>query len=510
MVNKKTTNWVQKAATLLLGASLAISMAGCGSTEDTSSLESSAQTSGSQSTDSTDISSTLGTAMDFDNIAKPESISWCSHDGMLPENGQAEWDAEYERLTGIKLEHSYVTGNEYNSKIEMDYAADTVPDVFDLSSSYYSKYIAEGAIADLTDLVKSSGLYDMVDESLWEQVSYKGKIYGVPKEVPQACGTYMRKDWLDRLHLEVPTTYEEFINVLTQFRDNIPECQVPYTAPGLLTAQYIPDFYQGAFCGFTKVDGKWIDGMQQDNMATALQNMQDAYREGLLDMEALTNTTATARDAWNSGHTGAFCYWTGNWGQQLTEQLQKNVPDAEVICIPAIEGASYLYSTPTVHVINGRLSDEEIAQVFKYFIYYMHDGGEGQVLFEFGVEGVHWEQDGDYVKMLPSLSDPTVTLNKAYVLPSSRISSLKANDKKMHYAEAYTDSLAVTDNCAKQQYFQPVSETYNANSSDLSNLRSNTVAEIVAGNLSVEEGLKNYKERAAALNMNQVLAEMNQ
>ena len=79
-------------------------------------------------------------------------------------------------LTGIKLEHTYVTGNEYNSKIEMDYAADTVPDVFDLSSTYYSKYIAEGAVADLTDLVHESGLYDQVDESLWEQVSYNGRI----------------------------------------------------------------------------------------------------------------------------------------------------------------------------------------------------------------------------------------------------------------------------------------------------------------------------------------------
>lgn len=503
-MGNKTRSGLQKAAAWMLGVSMIATMTGCGSTET---VQESTAAAGTQ-TQSTAAAEGQGT--DYASISKPDSISWCSHDGMSPENGQTEWDAEFEKLTGIKLEHTYVTGNEYNSKIEMDYAADTVPDVFDLSSTYYSKYIAEGAVADLTDLVHESGLYDQVDESLWEQVSYNGRIYGVPKEVPQACGTYMRKDWLDRLGLEVPTTYEEFINVLEQFRDNIPECQVPYTAPGLVTAQYIPDFYQGAYCGFTKVDGKWVDGMQEPEMAAALQNMQDAYKEGLLDMEAITNTTATARDAWNSGNTGAFCYWTGNWGQQLTEQLQKNVPDAEVICIPAIEGASYLYSTPSVHVINGRLSDEEIAQVFKYFIHYMHDGGEGQVLFEFGVEGVHWEQDGDHVKMLPSLSDPTVTLNKAYVLPSSRITELQEADKKMEYVKAYTDSLAVTDACAKQQYFQPVSVTYNVCAADLQTIRENTVAEIVTGNVSVEEGLQNYKDQVTALNMDQILVEMNQ
>ncbi len=504
MKNKKA-GW-QKAAAIVAGVSMLVAMTGCGNTDEVQ--ESTTVSTSEEQVQSTTVSEEQGT--DYDSIQKPESISWCSHDGMLPENGQEEWDAEYERLTGIKLEHTYVTGNEYNSKIEMDYAADTAPDVFDLSGQYYSKYVAEGAVADLTDLVHESGLYDEIDESLWEQVTVNGRIYGVPKEVPQACGTYMRKDWLDRLGLEVPTTYDEFINVLEQFRDNIPECEVPYTAPGLVTTQYIPDFYQGAFCGFTKVDGKWVDGMQEANMVTALQNMQDAYKEGLLDMEAITNTTATARDAWNSGNTGAFCYWTGNWGQQLTEQLQKNFPDAEVICIPAIEGCDYLSSNVCAHVINGRLSDEEIAQVFKYFINYMHDGGEGQVLFEFGVEGVHWEQDGDHVSMLPSMSDPNVKLNKAYILPSSRVTELKEDDKKMEYAKAYTDSLAVTDGTTKAQYTQPVSATYNIYAADLQTIRENTVAEIVTGNISVEEGLKNYKEQVDALNMDQILAEMNQ
>lgn len=449
------------------------------------------------------------TTLDYEAIEKPESISWCSHDGMLPENGQVEWDAEYERLTGIKLEHTYVTGNEYNGKIELDYAADTVPDVFDLSSTYFPKYVSEGAVADLTDLIKASGLYDLVSEKMWEQCSYNGRIYGVPKEIPQACGTYVRKDWLDRLGMDVPTTYDEFITMLTRFRDEIDECEIPYTAPGLVSAQYIPDFYQGANAGITRVDGQWVDGMQQDSMAVALKNMQDAYAAGLLDMEAITNTTATCRDNWESGITGAFCYWTGNWGQQLTFNLQQNVPDAEVVCIPPIEGAVYLFSTPTVHVINGRLSQEEVARVFKYFLGYMHDGGEGQVLFEYGVEGVHWEQDGDHVKMLPSLSNPNTTLAKAYILPSSRLTPLDVNDKIMTYSDAYLNSLAVTAAAGKEQQFQPASETYTLIQSELQIARDSTVAEIVTGNISVEDGLAAYKDAAEGLNLAQALAEMN-
>lgn len=89
--------------------------------------------------------------------------------------------------------------------------------------------------------------------------------------------TYVRKDWLDRLGMDVPTTYDEFIEMLTRFKNEIPECTAPYTAPGLKSTQALPEFYQGATADYVKVDGKWVDGMAQDNMLTALQNLQDAY-----------------------------------------------------------------------------------------------------------------------------------------------------------------------------------------------------------------------------------------
>lgn len=503
-------NW-KKAAAVMLSVTMAGVMAGCGGNSSDTTTAAAKETA-AQTTAGAAVAETTATGsekMAYEDIEKPASISWISHDGMLPENGQTQWDAEYERLTGIALEHTYVTGNEYNSKIELDYAADTVVDVFDLSSSYFPRYAAAGALADLTDLIKESGLYDLVDPVYWEQCSYNGRIYGVPKEIPQACGTYVRKDWLDRLGMEIPTTYEEYLTMLTRFRDEIDECLAPLTAPGLVTPQYLPDLWWDATPDFACIDGVWVDGMQQENTKAALERMQSAYQEGLLDMEVITNTTATCRDGWNAGTTGAFCYWTGNWGDQLTTGVQKNVPEAEVVCIPPVEGSVYRVSTPTVHVINGRLSEEEVAQVFKYFIHYMHDSGEGQVLFEFGVEGVHWEQDGTNVKMLPSLSNPDVTLNKCYILPSSRVTPLDLDDKNMTYSDAYLNSQAVTDEHAIALSFQKPSETYAAVSADLITSRNSIVAEVVMGNMSVEEGLENYKAVAESMNVEQILAEMN-
>lgn len=439
---------------------------------------------------------------------KPDAIRWISHDGLWPENGQAEWDAEYERLTGIRLQHQYITGSEYDQRIALYADAGTLPDVFDLGYTFYPEYAAADALADLTELVHSSGLYERVDESLWAQVTLDGKIYGVPKERPQGRGTYVRKDWLDRLGMEIPTTYEEFLTMLRRFRDEIPECVIPYTAPDLVSAAYLPEFYQGMQTEIIPIDGIWVDGMQQPGMLTALNNLQSAYAEGLLDPDAATNTTAACRDAWMTGSVGAFCYWAGNWGQQLTEGLQKNVPDAEVICIPPIEGAVYLYNRPSVHVINANLSPEKITQVFQYFIAYMHDGGEGQRLFNYGVERLHWKSDHDKIIMLPSLSDPTNANNKAYILPSASITPLSSG-RSIAYPRSYTQSLEVVNSTALPQFFQPVSPTYTRIAGELTALRNDIIARVVTGGLSAEEGLAIYVEQANVLGLPQALAEMN-
>ena len=65
-------------------------------------------------------------------------------------------------------------------------------------------------------------------------------------------------------------------------------------------------------------------------MLTALQNLQDAYTAGLIDQEAITNTTSSCRDEWYAGTVGCFPYWGGLWGQTLTERLQQNDKNVEL------------------------------------------------------------------------------------------------------------------------------------------------------------------------------------
>ena len=464
---------MKKQISMLLATACAASLlAACGGSGSTAASASAADSTAASSEETAADAASL-----YENAQKPDKLVWWVHDGMHQEDGSEQWIADF--------------------------------DAFDLNGETLGNYAAQGAIADLTDLVHESGLYDKVDKNLWDALTVNGKIYGVPRETPSAIVTYVRKDWLDRLGMDVPTTYDEFIEMLTRFKNEIPECTAPYTAPGLKSTQALPEFYQGATADYVKVDGKWVDGMAQDNMLTALQNLQDAYTAGLIDQEAITNTTSSCRDEWYAGTVGCFPYWGGLWGETLTVRLKQNVPDAEVIALPPIEGATYLYSAPSVQVISSKLSDEQVASVYKYFIEYMHDGGEGQVLFQSGVEGVHWQQSGNNIDPLPTISKPAEAFRKAWITPWLALTPMTATDKNVEVSQEVTDSLAVVSANAKNISVFPVSEQRTMITSDLTTTRENIISRVAMGQLTPEEGMAEYKAQAETLNVAQALEEMN-
>ena len=175
---------------------------------------------------------------------------------MNEENGSEQWFSEFEKFTGIHLNHQFIPNNEYYDKLKLAFASDEVPEVFDLNGANLALYASQGAIYDLTDLLKASELYDKVDPAIWEAITIDGKIYAIPKEIPSAAVTYVRGDWLERLGMKAPTNYEEFLEMIRRFKAEIPECEIGLTAPGIKSEMNLPEFYQGAHYGFAKVDKK--------------------------------------------------------------------------------------------------------------------------------------------------------------------------------------------------------------------------------------------------------------
>lgn len=444
-------------------------------------------------------------------VKKPDNLKFMINIGVSLDDGAMKWKEEFERLTGITLEYNGPTAsNDYYTNLDLSFSSKKSPDVFAVGGDKLPFYAAQGALADLSELYKNSEVLSKIDPALMESVTIGGKIYGIPLEAGGGTITYVRQDWLEACGLEAPTNYDEFIDMLRAFKEKYPD-KIPYTAPSLYENEaviYLREFYQDATPEFTQADGKWVDGMSQENMKAALQRLQDAYAEGLIDKEIITNTTATCRDKWYAGDIGVFNYWTGTWAQNLEKRVQANVAEAKVLQLPSIEETKYLQRVPAVVSISSQ--SKNIEGAFKYFIEYMHDGGEGQVLFQSGVENVHWKQEGDKLVQLPKLSKPEEVAEKAFISPFYAVTPLNTADKNIDYDARVQSSIDILKTDNTQLTITPLSKSYAKISSDLIALKSSTIAEIVMGKTTVEEGLAKYAQEAQNLDIATVIDELNQ
>jgi putative aldouronate transport system substrate-binding protein len=333
----------------------------------------------------------------------------------------------------------------------------------------------------------------------------------VPFDKGGGTVSYIRQDWLDELGLEVPTNYDEFINVLRAFK-TLGDDVVPFTAPGFVSDQaeyYLREFYQDASPEFVKnADGVWVDGMTEDNMVDALQRMRDAYAEGLIDLEIVTNKTSTCRDKWYAGNVGVFTYWAGNWAVSLESRVQQSIPTAKVTAMNAIAEAHYIERVPPVFSISSTCKNPEA--VFKYFVEYALDKEEGSTLFQHGVEGLHFSYDETgAVTALSKPSKPDEPLEKAFVSPILAISPIETEGYAFEVDERITTSLGILEADSVKAEIVPQSKKLSKINADLLAEKEKTVASIVMGQVSVEEGLANYKVKVENLGIAEVIAELN-
>lgn len=444
-------------------------------------------------------------------VQKPTSIKFATNIGLKTEDGFEDWKKEFTNKTGINLDFNYMEANEYFQNIELGFASGAAPDVFSVSNDRLAVYAAQGALYDMTDLVANSEYFKNMDQAVLESVTVNGKIYGIPLEKGGGTVTYIRQDWLDQLGLQVPTNYDEFINVLRAFK-TLGNDVVPFTAPGFVSDQaeyYLREFYQDASPEFIKnEEGLWVDGMTQPSMVDALERMRSAYAEGLIDLEIVTNKTSTCRDKWYAGNVGVFTYWAGNWNVSLEKRVQQSVPTAKVTAMNAIEETHYIERVPAVISISSLCKNPE--SVFKYFIEYAVDGAEGSTLFQHGVEGLHFKYDETgKVIALPKPSKSDEVMEKAFVSPVLTTSPITTEGYGFDIDERITNSLSILEADGVKAEIIPQSKKLSKINADLLAEKEKTVASIVMGQVSVEDGLAAYKAKAENLGIAQVIEELN-
>lgn len=465
-----------------------------------------------------------GTSTSSGDDEKPSKITMTATSIMTFENGLQLVCDKYKDLTGIELVVEKPDHNKYYEKVTLSFASENPSDVIEIGSTYYPEYANNGVLWDMTDAwdTTTAPAKSIVNEDYVDAIRIDGRLYGFPTVAGNGTITYVRQDWLDEAGLDLPTTYDEFIDMLRAFKAR-GNGAIPITAAGLINSEtpydiYLREFYQDAVPDFYIPEGsdKYVDGFSEDAMAQAMQRMRDAYAEGLIDAEIVTNQTSTCRDKLNSGLVGCFNYWAGMWNAKLEDATKLDDGTvADLVPMPPIEGVEYIERVPTAFVITNYADNPQA--IFENLILYSHDGGEGQMLFTHGVEdsyaqekgeskGGHYttDENGETVA-LPYWEDPNKLVEKSFYAPELSITEW---DDPIALDPRVVESLEVFQANRKFATVPIISDVISDNLANLNVVKGEVLANVVHGNMTVEEGLQDYQTRAGEY-VEAILADLN-
>jgi len=119
---------------------------------------------------------------------------------------------EFERENpDIKVDFMHIPQN-YFQKLHLLFASNTAPDVVFINNQYIPVYANAGVLDDLTSDSEYFGFKNFYKKSI-EALSYKGKIYAVPRDISNLV-IYYNRDIFDKYNVPYPSenwTYDEFL-----------------------------------------------------------------------------------------------------------------------------------------------------------------------------------------------------------------------------------------------------------------------------------------------------------
>ena len=426
---------------------------------------------------------------------------------------------ELQARTNTQIDFITAPLDGYATNLQTMLATGDIPDVIQVrDKAQLSMLVDQGAILPIEDLLKEYGqnILAVVGEANYNAVrDADGHIYTIPfvGTTPLTKSWMMRKDWLDRLSLEVPTTWDEWVEVFKAFKEQDangngdPNDEIPFTAMDTSLLYTFDIAANDIFC--VDPENHYTLIYEHPNYQAYLETLRDLYAQGLLDPEYLDRTGDTKEAALTAAMANDLvgCCWT----------FMNNMHHVD-----AIEGAQYIYMAPPVSpygtqtqpgrvlgvsdnaaTISVAAEDKAIALI-QFFDYIFSE--EGRLLFSFGVEGVHF----DYVDGEPRLRPEYTTDFNTYRAQGMNYQPIAHVWTGDAYVQVFTNGATFEEMDSVAQQFTigaekneeygiavpPIftTEAYSEYYADLGAQVKSLEANTVAGNITVEEFFAEYEK----------------
>ncbi|OMF37945.1 hypothetical protein BK133_02865 [Paenibacillus sp. FSL H8-0548] len=311
---------------------------------------------------------------------------------------------EFEKRTNTKLTITWVAGGDYSDRVNVALAAGDMADLIkipNVTTPLFRQMVKQGAFWDLTPYIGDYPNLMAMDAKIWNNTKIDGKSYGVPAGRPMDGGGFVsiRKDWLEKLGLQMPTDMDELYVVLKAFKDNAPDGKKDTVGYNMRDSRVIEEIFTGTAGRWKEIDGKLVNMTLEPEMRDALVYLNKLYKEGLIPEDFPVMKENQYWELATSGRAGVTSETPEALFRYTMDQWKK---DPEVDWTPMLSlapkagGKQYVTQSTGYNgilAIPKTVSEQKMKAVLKFIDY--GSGGEGLNLTLYGIEDVHYtEEDG--------------------------------------------------------------------------------------------------------------------
>lgn len=281
------------------------------------------------------------------------------------------WYREFASELGINLTNEWVVNRQqYANKIQVSIYSGNMPDFFEVDMQQFQTLAQAGQLTDLTELYEKYGsdvvkqLYGESDGIKLKAGTVDGKLLGLAMDGggrDDAHSLYIRKDWLEKLGRQAPTTMDELVDLAIAFTKEDPDNNGKNDTYGLAIMNELfggwaglegfingygglafnPAKGPGTKLVFQKnANGELVWGDLQPEVKTALGKLRELFDAGAIHPEFSVMDAGKVGELATSNKVGmAFgAFWVPTWPIN-NMHLDNNAVDWGVYEVPSATGS---------------------------------------------------------------------------------------------------------------------------------------------------------------------------
>jgi putative aldouronate transport system substrate-binding protein len=288
----------------------------------------------------------------------------------------------------VKVNFVSVARSGSDDKVNAMMAGGNAPDlILSYNRDIFGNFATQGGLTDLTALLASDGpnISKYIGKSTLDVGVLDGKQYAIMTrrgiQVPRH-NAYIRKDWLDKLGLPVPTTTQQLIDALYAFKQKDPgglgDKNIPWGMGGVsdtekfylsFVNQYVTKPYEG--------ENLWVYQEAQAALnpqaKAGFQVMNKLYNDGIISKDFAVDTKSDKyKSDISNGYVGFVLEDTnGIYSNGWIDAAKKKVPNIDYVALNAFTGVNNEYKNvaePTYgsYIMVPKKSEAKAKAVVKY------------------------------------------------------------------------------------------------------------------------------------------------